>query len=186
MAPILSDPKASLDVIAFTAIALGLIYVGSCNEEVAQAIIFTLMDRSESELGEPLTRLLPLGLGLLYLGKQVFLFWQFHLPLLLSFQLIKKGNMVLQNSHHSRSGVGLDHYRFILDSLILHMQCIHNLISLIFENIECLGEVLLRLRKSYSSVVFTLHIVLCNNRKVWRQLPKFQRLLMKKSESTVT
>ncbi|KAL5063606.1 hypothetical protein RYX36_025343, partial [Vicia faba] len=70
LAPILSDPKASLDVIAFTAIALGLIYVGSCNEEVAQAIIITLMDWSESELGEPLTRLLPLGLGLLYLGKQ--------------------------------------------------------------------------------------------------------------------
>ncbi|KAL5072173.1 hypothetical protein RYX36_023060 [Vicia faba] len=70
LAPILSDPKASLDVIAFMEIALGLIYVGSCNEEVAQAIIFTLMDRSESELGEPLTRLLPLGLGLLYLGKQ--------------------------------------------------------------------------------------------------------------------
>ncbi|KAK7263689.1 hypothetical protein RJT34_31283 [Clitoria ternatea] len=70
LAPILNDPKASLDVIAFTAISLGLIYVGSCNEEVAQAIIFTLMDRSESELGEPLTRLLPLGLGLLYLGKQ--------------------------------------------------------------------------------------------------------------------
>lgn len=72
MAPILNDTKASLDVIAFTAISLGLIYVGSCNEEVAQAIIFALMDRSESELGEPLTRLLPLGLGLLYLGKQVF------------------------------------------------------------------------------------------------------------------
>ncbi|KAL5063724.1 hypothetical protein RYX36_025461 [Vicia faba] len=45
LAPILSDPKASLDVIAFTAIALGLIYVGSCNKEVAQAIIFTLMDK---------------------------------------------------------------------------------------------------------------------------------------------
>nr|KJB12474.1 hypothetical protein B456_002G020200 [Gossypium raimondii] len=68
---ILNDAKAPLDVIAFTAISLGLIYVGSCNEEVAQAIIFALMDRSESELGEPLTRLLPLALGLLYLGKQV-------------------------------------------------------------------------------------------------------------------
>ncbi|KAJ4729749.1 26S proteasome non-ATPase regulatory subunit 2-like [Melia azedarach] len=67
---ILNDAKAPLDVIAFTAISLGLIYVGSCNEEVAQAIIFALMDRSESELGEPLTRLIPLGLGLLYLGKQ--------------------------------------------------------------------------------------------------------------------
>ncbi|KAI7749085.1 hypothetical protein M8C21_015576 [Ambrosia artemisiifolia] len=70
LTPILGDPKAPLDVIAFTAIALGLVYVGSCNEEVAQAIIFALMDRSESDLGEPLTRLLPLGLGLLYLGKQ--------------------------------------------------------------------------------------------------------------------
>eukprot|EP00262_Sarcandra_glabra_P006417 TRINITY_DN186_c0_g2_i1.p1 TRINITY_DN186_c0_g2~~TRINITY_DN186_c0_g2_i1.p1 ORF type:complete len:701 (+),score=101.90 TRINITY_DN186_c0_g2_i1:31-2103(+) len=70
LSPILGDTKAPLDVIAFTAISLGLIYVGSCNEEVAQSIIFSLMDRSESELGEPLTRLLPLGLGLLYLGKQ--------------------------------------------------------------------------------------------------------------------
>ncbi|CAJ2649501.1 unnamed protein product [Trifolium pratense] len=68
--PILNDAKASLDVIAFAAISLGLVYVGSCNEEIAQAIIFALMDRSESELGEPLTRFLPLGLGLLYLGKQ--------------------------------------------------------------------------------------------------------------------
>lgn len=60
-----------MDVIAFTAISLGLIYVGSCNEDVAQSIIFALMDRSESELGDPLCRLLPLALGLLYLGKQV-------------------------------------------------------------------------------------------------------------------
>ncbi|KAL3509311.1 hypothetical protein ACH5RR_028712 [Cinchona calisaya] len=68
--PVLGDAKASLDVIAFTAVSLGLIYVGSCNEDVAQAIVFALMDRNDSELGEPLTRLLPLGLGLLYLGKQ--------------------------------------------------------------------------------------------------------------------
>ncbi|KAI7985690.1 SWI/SNF complex subunit SWI3C [Camellia lanceoleosa] len=70
LTPILGDNKVPLDVIAFTAISLALVCVGSCNEEVAQAIIFALMDRSESELGEPLTRLLPLGLGLLYLGKQ--------------------------------------------------------------------------------------------------------------------
>ncbi|KOM38619.1 hypothetical protein LR48_Vigan03g200100 [Vigna angularis] len=67
---VLNDSKASLDVLAFTAISLGLIFEGSCNEEIAQEIIYTLMDRSESELGEPLTRLLPLGLDLLYLGKQ--------------------------------------------------------------------------------------------------------------------
>ncbi|XP_047154495.1 26S proteasome non-ATPase regulatory subunit 2 homolog A-like [Vigna umbellata] len=67
---VLNDSKASLDVLAFNAISLGLIFEGSCNEEIAQEIIYTLMDRSESELGEPLTRLLPLGLDLLYLGKQ--------------------------------------------------------------------------------------------------------------------
>ncbi|KAM0960376.1 hypothetical protein ACFX2I_025331 [Malus domestica] len=70
LTPILNDAKAPLDVVAFTAISLGLVYVGSCNEEVAQAIIFALMDRSDSELGEPLARLIPLSLGLLYLGKQ--------------------------------------------------------------------------------------------------------------------
>lgn len=74
LTPILGDSKASLDVLAFTAISLGLVYVGSCNEEIAQAIIFALMERSESELGEPFARLLPLGLGLLYLGKQVTIF----------------------------------------------------------------------------------------------------------------
>ncbi|KAL6975877.1 26S proteasome non-ATPase regulatory subunit 2 A, partial [Sarracenia purpurea var. burkii] len=66
---ILRDNKAPLDVIAFTAISLGLVYVGSCDEEVARAIIFTLMDR-RSQWEHPLTQLLPLGLGLLYLGKQ--------------------------------------------------------------------------------------------------------------------
>uniref|UniRef100_A0A2P2M5D6 26S proteasome non-ATPase regulatory subunit 2 homolog n=3 Tax=Rhizophora mucronata TaxID=61149 RepID=A0A2P2M5D6_RHIMU len=70
LSPVLNDANAPLDVIAFTAISLGLVYVGSCNEEVAQAIIFALMDRSESEFQEPFIRFLPLGLGLLYLGKQ--------------------------------------------------------------------------------------------------------------------
>ncbi|KAK9922602.1 hypothetical protein M0R45_031060 [Rubus argutus] len=70
LTPILNDAKAPLDVITFAAISLGLIYVGSCNEEVAQAIIFALMDRSDAELGESLARLIPLSLGLLYLGKQ--------------------------------------------------------------------------------------------------------------------
>jgi len=70
LSPILTDSKVPIDVIAFTAISLGLIYVGSCNDEVAQSIIIALMERSDSELGEPLTRFLCLGLGLLYLGKQ--------------------------------------------------------------------------------------------------------------------
>ncbi|CAL5203656.1 unnamed protein product [Lathyrus oleraceus] len=67
---ILIDEENSISVTAFTAISLGLIYVGSCNEEVAETLIFVLMARIEAELEQPLTRLLPLGLGLLYLGKK--------------------------------------------------------------------------------------------------------------------
>ncbi|KAG1355160.1 hypothetical protein COCNU_07G012720 [Cocos nucifera] len=67
---ILGDPKTPLEVLVFSAITLGLVYVGSCNEEIAQSIILALMDRSDTELNEQLTRLLPVALGLLYLGKQ--------------------------------------------------------------------------------------------------------------------
>lgn len=67
----MGDSKSPLEVRIFSAITLGLVHVGSCNEDVAQAIIFAIIDRSEAELSEPLTRLLPVALGLLYLGKQV-------------------------------------------------------------------------------------------------------------------
>ncbi|CAI9771985.1 unnamed protein product [Fraxinus pennsylvanica] len=67
---ILEDSKESLDVIAFSAVSLGLVHVGSCSEYFAETITLTLKTRNASELGEPLFRLLPLGLGLLYLGKQ--------------------------------------------------------------------------------------------------------------------
>ncbi|KMZ67453.1 26S proteasome regulatory subunit N1 [Zostera marina] len=70
LSSILGDSKTPLEVLAFTAITLGLVYVGSCCEEIAQSIIFALMDRSEAELSDPLVRFLPLALGLLYLGKQ--------------------------------------------------------------------------------------------------------------------
>ncbi|PKU73473.1 26S proteasome non-ATPase regulatory subunit 2 1A [Dendrobium catenatum] len=70
---ILGDSKSPLEVLVFSAITLGLVHVGSCNEYIAQTIILAIMERSESELSEPLTRLLPVALGLLYLGKQVIL-----------------------------------------------------------------------------------------------------------------
>ncbi|KAL0698266.1 hypothetical protein Bca4012_054388 [Brassica carinata] len=70
LSPILNDKNAPLDVVAFAALSLGMVYVGSCNDEVAQSITFALMDRNSAELGEALARFLPLGLGLLYLGKQ--------------------------------------------------------------------------------------------------------------------
>ncbi|KAJ7533199.1 hypothetical protein O6H91_13G037300 [Diphasiastrum complanatum] len=70
LTPIITDSKVGVDVAGFAAIALGLVYVGSCHEDVAQSIVLSLMERSEAELGDPLARFLCLGLGLLYLGKQ--------------------------------------------------------------------------------------------------------------------
>ncbi|KAK8449093.1 hypothetical protein SEVIR_7G160503v4 [Setaria viridis] len=70
LSAVLGDPQSPLEVLVFSAIALGLVFVGSCSEEIAQPIIFALMERSEAELGEPIIRLLPVALGLLYLGKQ--------------------------------------------------------------------------------------------------------------------
>ncbi|MCL7049219.1 hypothetical protein MKW94_023969 [Papaver nudicaule] len=70
LSPILKDLEAPLDVIAFTAISLGLVFVGSCDGKVAGSISYALTSLDEEELDEPVARLLPLGLGLLYLGKQ--------------------------------------------------------------------------------------------------------------------
>ncbi|CAK9169572.1 unnamed protein product [Ilex paraguariensis] len=70
---ILGDSYAPLDVIAFAAISLGLVFVGFGDEEVNFAITSALQYRSQSERGHPLLRLFPLGLGLLFLGKKDFL-----------------------------------------------------------------------------------------------------------------
>ncbi|KAH1074078.1 hypothetical protein J1N35_026406 [Gossypium stocksii] len=67
---ILKHENVPLDVITFTAISLGLVYVGSCNEEVSQVIADALTGRTVSELGQPLSRLLVVALGLIYLEKQ--------------------------------------------------------------------------------------------------------------------
>lgn len=69
LVPILTDSKVALDVAGFAALSLGLVFVSTCNEDAAQAIILALMER-EAELGEPMARYLCLGLGLVYLGKQ--------------------------------------------------------------------------------------------------------------------
>ncbi|TYJ23370.1 hypothetical protein E1A91_A08G186900v1 [Gossypium mustelinum] len=70
LSAILKHENVPLNVIVFTAISLFLVYVGSNNGKVAQAIADALMDRSVLELGQPLSRLLVLALGLIYLEKQ--------------------------------------------------------------------------------------------------------------------
>lgn len=52
-----------------TALALGFVFVGSCDGEVTMAILQTMMEREEAELKEKWARFMSLGLALLYLGK---------------------------------------------------------------------------------------------------------------------
>lgn len=52
-----------------TALACGMISVGSCNGDVTSTILQTIMEKSETELKDTYARWLPLGLGLNHLGK---------------------------------------------------------------------------------------------------------------------
>lgn len=51
------------------ALSLGMIFVGTCNEEVGSVLVQRLMESSDTELEQSMARLVSLGLGLLFIGK---------------------------------------------------------------------------------------------------------------------
>ena len=65
--PLIGD--ASVSVAAMAALALGHVFVGSCEGEVASCIIQTLMERDSVDLKRPIARFFSLGLALLFAGK---------------------------------------------------------------------------------------------------------------------
>lgn len=67
--PVLSDDKSTLEVVGITALACGMIAVGTTNQLVVEALVTTLLARSEVELKETYARFISLGLALAYLGK---------------------------------------------------------------------------------------------------------------------
>ncbi|SPP77266.1 blast:26S proteasome non-ATPase regulatory subunit 2 [Drosophila guanche] len=62
--------SASVEILGLTALSLGLISVGSCNAEITEILLQTIMGLTKSDLKDTYTRFLFLGLGLLYLGRQ--------------------------------------------------------------------------------------------------------------------
>jgi len=68
--PVFADPKSNMEVVGVTALATGLISVGSCNGEVTSTILQTLMEKTEADMKDSYAKYLPLGIGLCYLGKQ--------------------------------------------------------------------------------------------------------------------
>lgn len=67
--PAIGDGTVTMEIAAISALALGFIFVGSSNGDVAMAILQTMMEREEAELKEKWGRFLGLGLALLYLGQ---------------------------------------------------------------------------------------------------------------------
>lgn len=70
ISPIILDPDNSTQLQAVASLAIGLIYVGTCDENAAQCILQTLMEKEEADLGDSFMRIFALGLGLLFLGQQ--------------------------------------------------------------------------------------------------------------------
>ncbi|ROT41827.1 26S proteasome regulatory subunit rpn-1 [Sodiomyces alkalinus F11] len=69
--PIVTDSSVEMRISAMAALACGLIFVGSSNADVSEAIVTTLLDDERKvQLTSKWTRFLGLGLGLLFFGRQ--------------------------------------------------------------------------------------------------------------------
>ena len=69
--PIIENTSLEMQLSAMAAVSLGMIFVGSGNHEVSQAIAQTLMDEDrQKQLKDKWTRFMALGLALLYFGRQ--------------------------------------------------------------------------------------------------------------------
>jgi 26S proteasome regulatory subunit N1 len=66
--PFVADDAVSMEIAGLSALALGFVFVGSGNGEIAGTILQTLMEREEKHLDEKWSRFVALGLALLYLG----------------------------------------------------------------------------------------------------------------------
>ncbi|DAZ95507.1 TPA: hypothetical protein N0F65_001846 [Lagenidium giganteum] len=65
-----ADENADIQEVAFAALALGMVEVGTCDDVAGGVLMQRLMESSDVELDSSCVRFLALGLGLLYLGRQ--------------------------------------------------------------------------------------------------------------------
>ncbi len=66
--PHVADETNTMEVAAMAALALGFVFVGSGDGEMASAILQTLMEREESQLASEWSVFVGLALGLIFLG----------------------------------------------------------------------------------------------------------------------
>merc|ERR1719183_2668690 len=72
LTPMIVDTACTIETSAMAAVSLGMIFVSSCNDEVAQAILQTLIERQavEGALSGTWPHFFAVGLGLIYFGQQ--------------------------------------------------------------------------------------------------------------------
>eukprot|EP01062_Namystynia_karyoxenos_P059410 TRINITY_DN50860_c0_g1_i1.p1 TRINITY_DN50860_c0_g1~~TRINITY_DN50860_c0_g1_i1.p1 ORF type:complete len:941 (+),score=453.74 TRINITY_DN50860_c0_g1_i1:95-2917(+) len=68
--PLVADSEQPLEVQAFAALSLALIFVGSCNEDVSEVIFMCLAEKDDEQAKKPLCRFIALAAGLVFLGSQ--------------------------------------------------------------------------------------------------------------------
>lgn len=69
--PLVIDTSYSIEVSAMSALCLGVVFIGSCNGDVLNAIMQGITEREPSSLeNHPLSRYFALALGLVFLGQQ--------------------------------------------------------------------------------------------------------------------
>ncbi|KAJ8609795.1 hypothetical protein MRB53_038944 [Persea americana] len=69
--PYVNDASQPMEVSAMAALSLGLIYVGSSNSDVSEAIVQAFFDEERAkQLKDKWTRFMVLGLALIYFGRQ--------------------------------------------------------------------------------------------------------------------
>ncbi|CAN0446828.1 unnamed protein product, partial [Laminaria digitata] len=70
LTPLVANTEnANMVEVGLAALSLGMIFVGTCNEEVGSVLVQRLMESSDTELEQSMARLVSLGLGLLFIGK---------------------------------------------------------------------------------------------------------------------
>lgn len=69
LSPLVSEPSVSLEIQSLAALALGHVFVGTCNGDITSTILQALLEKDPTELTSKWIRYMSLGLGLLYMGK---------------------------------------------------------------------------------------------------------------------
>lgn len=68
--PMITNASLSMEVASLAALAVALVYVGTCDSDIAESVFQSLLERSDADLASPLARYMGLSVGLLYLGQK--------------------------------------------------------------------------------------------------------------------